>query len=395
MVNQFTTVTNRGCLSNIFGSFVGFIAGPILVIGAVVLLSWNEGRAVQAISGLGEAGGQVVEATTAAVDPGKEGKLVHVTGPVTAAAPLSDPDVQVPFAGQVVVSRTVQMYQWVEKTESKTRDKLGGGTETVTTYTYSMAWSDQANDSSRFEHPENHVNPPMPFGAARWTASDARLGAYTMDDQTLRLAAVETPLRPDAPQGWTLTGGSLLKGDPASPKVGDLRVTYVGLPSGTTVSVLAAQTHGGFGSFTTRNGYQLEMVDMGSQPAATMLNEKKQSEGAMTWVLRVVGFMGIFMGVGMFLGPLSAIAAVIPLLGSITRGAAFLAALVVAVPTTLTVVALSWIVFRPLVGIGLLVAAGALLYGLHRWHQKQHPVAAAGAPPAAPPAAPPSAPPVA
>src|SRR5258708_3528268 len=109
MVNQFTGVTNRGCLGSIFSSFIGFIIGPILVVGAVVLLGWNEGRAVQAISGLGEAGGQVVEASAATVDPAKEGKLVHVSGPVTAAAPLSDPDLQVPFTGQVVVARVAQM----------------------------------------------------------------------------------------------------------------------------------------------------------------------------------------------------------------------------------------------------------------------------------------------
>ena len=61
--------------------------------------------------------------------------------------------------------------------------------------------------------------------------------------------------------------------------------------------------------------------------------------------------------------------------GSIARGAAFLAAMVVAVPTTLVVVALSWIVFRPVVGIGLLVAAVALLAGLRWIHGKAHPAA--------------------
>ena len=133
----------------------------------------------------------------------------------------------------------------------------------------------------------------------------------------------------------------------------------------------------------------LEMVDRGNQPAATMLNEKKQTESGLTWVLRVAGFFGTFMGVAMFLGPLSAIAGVIPLLGSIVRGAAALAALVVAVPLTLVVVAISWITFRPVLGVGLLVAAAVLMYGLHRWHRAQHPVAPALA--ASPPVPPPPA----
>src|SRR5260221_14772512 len=111
MVNQFTGVTNRGCLGSIFSSFIGFIIGPILVVGAVVLLSWNEGRAVQAISGLGEAGGQVGEATPAAVDPGKGGKLGPGTGPVTAGAPLSESGANIQLAGQVGPPRAGQMYQ--------------------------------------------------------------------------------------------------------------------------------------------------------------------------------------------------------------------------------------------------------------------------------------------
>ena len=152
-------------------------------------------------------------------------------------------------------------------------------------------------------------------------------------------------------------------------------MTYTGLANGSTLSVLAQQSHGGFGPYTAANGYQLEMVDLGNVPAQAMITEQRNDETAMTWVLRVVGFFGIFAGVLMFLSPLSGIVGFVPILGSIARGAAFLAAMVVAVPTTLVVVALSWIVFRPVVGIGLLVAAVALLAGLRWIHGKAHPAA--------------------
>jgi hypothetical protein len=377
MTDQFTQVTSQGFLSRIVGSIVGFLFGPLVVIGAIVLLSWNEGRAVQALSGLGEAAHATVEADANAALPANEGKLVHLSGPATASAAISDPDLGIDFKDQVTVARTAQMYQWRETKQQRTQDQLGGGQTTVTTYSYEKVWSDQPIDSSHFQHPEGHANPAMPLGDARWAASDAKLGAYTLGADTLKLATLSTALQPDAPDGWTAANGALEKGDPAAPQVGDLKVTYLGLATGSPLSILARQSSGGFAPFVTRNGYQLEIVKTGFEPAAQMIAEKRKDETTLTWILRGVGFAAMAIGFAMFLGPLSTFAAVIPLLGSIARGASFLAALVIAAPLTLVVIAISWIAFRPLVGVGLLVAAAVVLWALRSLHQSRHPAAAA------------------
>jgi hypothetical protein len=376
MANQFTTVTNQGFISRLMGSIVGFFIGPILVIGAIVLLSWNEGRAVHALNGLSDASHVLVEADAAAPSPANEGKLVHVVGLAAASAEIDDPDIGAKFAGQVAVVRKAEIYEWKETSHSTTHDKLGGGAETVTTYTYDKVWADHAIDSAQFKQPEGHTNPAMPIGGASWAASDAKLGGYTLDADTLKLLTLTAPLSPDAPDGWTGAEGALYKGQPDAPAVGDERLRYTGLASGSTVSVLAAQIHGGFGPYVTRNGYQVEMARLGNQPAAAMLADQKKTEGVITWVLRGVGFAAMFLGFAMFFGPLSTFVAVVPLLGSIARGAAGLAAFVISIPLTLAVVAISWIVFRPLLGIGLLVAAAALLYGLQRLHASRHPAPA-------------------
>jgi len=376
MANQFTTVTNQGFISRLMGSIVGFFVGPILVIGAIVLLSWNEGRAVHALNGLSDASRSLVEADAAAVSPANEGKLVHVVGPATAAAAIDDPVVGAKFTGQVAAVRKAEMYEWKETSHSTTHDKLGGGTETVTTYTYDKVWADHAIDSSQFKQPDGHTNPAMPITGATWVASDAKLGGYGLGVDTVKLLTLATALTPDAPDGWTASGGALYKGQPGAPAIGDERLSYTGLASGSTLSVLAAQSHGGFGPYVTSNGYQVEMARLGNQPAAAMLAEQKKTEGVITWVLRGVGFLGMFLGFAMFFGPLSTFVAVVPLLGSIARGAAGLAAFVLAIPLTLVVIAISWIVFRPLLGIGLLVAAAALLYGLQRLHRSRHPAPA-------------------
>jgi hypothetical protein len=47
--------SSQGFFSRITNSLAGLIIGPLLIIGAIVLLWWNEGRAVQAIVGLKDA----------------------------------------------------------------------------------------------------------------------------------------------------------------------------------------------------------------------------------------------------------------------------------------------------------------------------------------------------
>jgi hypothetical protein len=45
----------------------------------------------------------------------------------------------------------------------------------------------------------------------------------------------------------------------------------------------------------------------------------------------------------------------------------------------LIVAAISWIVFRPLVGVALLLAAAAILFGLRQLHRRLHPPTPAAA----------------
>ena len=197
---------------------------------------------MQAIVGLADAAKSVVESPADAVSPDNEGKLVHVVGAASAAGPIEDSDLSLSFADQVAVNRAVDMYQWKEKKDEKSTDNTGGSKTTTTTYTYSQDWSDSPIDSTSFAHPEGHENPAMPFTSHRYAANDAKLGGFTLDETTLGLVDVSAPLKPDAPDGWTQSGGNLYKGqNPSTPAIGDMRVHYTGLPSGTTISVLAQQ----------------------------------------------------------------------------------------------------------------------------------------------------------
>jgi len=175
MSDHFTETSSQGFGSRLGTSLAGLLIGPLLVIGAIVLLWWNEGRAVQAIVGLKDAASQVVEAEASGPSPANENKLIHVVGAATAQAPIKDSDVGLTFDEQVAVARTAEMYQWKEDKKEETQNNVGGTTAT-TTYDYTHVWSDDPINSSEFKHQENHQNPEMPFRNARFTASDAKLG---------------------------------------------------------------------------------------------------------------------------------------------------------------------------------------------------------------------------
>ena len=373
MPDIYTETASRGFFSRLFGSVFGILLGPVFIIVAVGLLWWNEGRAVQAVIGLNSASSSTVELADINPAPANEGKLVHVVGPATAKSSVADSDLAVNFPDQVAVARKAEMYQWQEKSQSSTTNNLGGSQTTTTTYTYSQVWSENPIDSSNFHHPEGHANPGMPLRSTLYAASDAKLGGFTLDSATLKKLDLSQSVTPDAPGGWTKSGDQLFKGDAASPKVGDLRVSYLALPTGATISVLAEQSSGGFAPFTTPNGYTIDLATMGNQPTAVMIANQRRSESILTWILRGVGTLAMVIGFAMFLGPISTIASVVPFLGSIVRGAAFFVARVIGVPLSLVVIALAWIGYRPLIGGGILVVAALLFVGLWRMHASRNP----------------------
>lgn len=393
MSDSFSTTSSEGILSRLKSALAGLIIGPLLIVAAIVLLSWNEGRSVKAIRGLADAATKVVEVQDATVTAANDGKLVHVVGKASASEAIKDPDVGVAFPDQVAVLRKVEMFQWVEHKSSKSHTSVGGTKTTTTTYTYNTEWESTPHDSNAFHEPDGHANPPMPFRDQTFDASDAKLGGYTLDATTLGLVSPPQTLTPQAPEGWTASGGMLYKGDPTTPKVGELRVGWHGLPSGTTLSVLAAQGNGGFAPFTTANGYQVQLAEAGDRPASAMLADKRSEESHITWILRGVGLVVMFIGFRWFFSVLSTLASVLPFLGGFVGGAVSLLSLALAVPLTLLVIALAWLAVRPFIGGSLLVLCGATLVGLLVMHHKHKQARRARAMPPPPPSAVPPPPP--
>lgn len=367
-----TITTNQSWFSRIGGAFTGVIVGIVLVFVAIWFLWGNEGRAVKTERSLTEGAGLAVTVPSTAVSPGNEGKLVHTTGTLVIAEPLTDPDFAITASG-VRLTRNVEMYQWVENSEETTRTKLGGGTETVTTYTYAKEWKSGRVDSSGFKE-AGHDNPEATVQETDIMAPSGTLGAYTVGENVLSQLGDAQAVPITEEQGaaiqqaignrpMTISGNQIILGESATaPAVGDLRVSYTVVPAG-PISLYGAQTGDTFSQFQTKAGDALLRVARGTQTAAAMFKTAQDDNRTMTWIIRVAGIVGLMIGFGLIMAPIGVLADVIPFLGSIARLGTGIIGFVLAILIGFLTIALAWFAFRPILSIILIVIALAVVIG--------------------------------
>ena len=396
MPDQVTVTKNTSWFSRIGSAFAGVIFGIVLIFACVWGLAWNEGNAVKVARGLTEGAGLVIDVEPSPLLPENDQALIHVTGEVAVATPLSDPEFGVSATG-VRLDRNVEMYQWQEASESETRTKLGGGEETITTYTYSKVWSSGAIDSSAFQSPAGHENPEMTIEGATVYANDATLGEFRLDESVLsRMEGAEAlPLDADqaatiqsaAGQGRTLTVAQnriYLGENPQVPAIGDTRISYEVTPAAET-SVVARQNGDGFLPYRARNGAEFLLVAAGDVPAADMFQSAQDSNALIAWLIRVAGVVLLMVGFGMILAPFGVLADVLPLAGTIVRMGTGLIGFVFGLLVGTVTIALAWLAFRPVTTAVILAVGGAIAFAvwrLGRGRAKKKLLAEAAAPPA-------------
>lgn len=372
----------QSLFARIRSSFVGMIMGLVLAIGMVAMLFWNEGRAVTTARSLAEGAGIVVSVSPAAVDPANEGRLVHVSGPVGTDHVPADADFGIAEAAIRLV-RKAEMFQWRET--SRTHDPDDGG-ETVRVYSYATGWESSPVDSSRFNDPAGHQNPPMEVQGRTFQVPDAALGGFRLDQRVLDRIGGARPvaLTPDRTETIQQAVGAGVKAsvvdgriylgvDPREPRVGDYRIGYDMVPLG-PVSIVARQSGDGLEPYQTRAGDRILMVSSGAVSADAMFEEAISGNTVLTWILRVAGLGLLGLGFILVLGPISMIGGAIPLIGGLVRLGlgivAFMAAAVIGSAT----IALAWIFYRPVAALLVLAAGLGAAWLLARYRGRRAPM---------------------
>ena len=358
MSKVYTEVTRTSYLQNILNSFVGALIGLLLFFGAFFVIWWNEGRTNMAL-----VAAESIPATASSINASNEGKFVAVTGDLVASAPIGDAPYLQP-GNYLLLERKAEMFAWDEESRSETRDKLGGGSETVTQYTYEKKWTSSPDNSANFKDPSGHTNPAMSVAGATVKAPGATLGAFTLDLNALDLPGgdsvaltsqtVLTDSSAKLDSGYLFIG----KGVQGNPEVGDIRISYTALASPATVTVFGQQSGEGLMPYVYDKSSTFFRALTGDRNAAIA---QLQTEHTVTsWLLRGGGFLMIWLGLTLVLNPLATIAGVLPILkqitGFITGIITFVVALVIWGVVTLISVVLH--------NIWLALAAAVLIVGV-------------------------------
>ncbi len=361
--------------SRLGGSIVGVLFGIVLLIISFPLLFWNEGRAVKTARSLEEGASVVISTSSDKVDSANENKLIHITGEAITTEELSDSQFKVSLKA-LRLRRVVEMYQWRETQKEHEEKTLSGGKRKITTYSYDKIWSDKLISSSSFKESTLHPNPSSkPYESESWDAGKVNVGAFTLSksliddidnfqryDIASNSSVTQTGLR-------TINGYYYRGTSPDAPQIGDVRVTFQ-VVKPTQVSIIARQTQNGFSAYHTKAGRDIELLTVGVKSAEDMFKAEEQSNAILTWILRAVGFFLMFFGFMLITGPLTTLLDIIPLIGGFFSGIVGfgigLLAFGLSLILSLTTISIAWIVFRPLLAIGMLafaaIVGGGILY---------------------------------
>jgi hypothetical protein len=270
------------------------------------------------------------------------------------------------------------MYQWVEDSKSETRKTLGGGEETVTTYTYRKEWRPRRVDSADFKQADQHQNPDMPIEGERFTVATATLGAFTVDGKAVADLGTDSPVKLSADVVGQVTSAlgsdKPVKADGTtiyvsqnrqSPAIGDLRISF-SREDISDASFVGAQKGATIARYKASNGRELFLSAAGQVGAADMFEAAQSENTLVTWLIRFGGLLGMFVGFVIMLSILGIIADVIPFVGSIVGFGTSIIAGILTLILGPVIIAIAWIAYRPLLAIiiislGILMAA-ALIY---------------------------------
>ena len=180
-------VTTTGYGTRVGNSFKAIGSGFLMFILGTALLWWNEGRAVKTEKMLDEAGNAYVEMENPnKKDASLDGELICGSAMATTEDSLTDAQFGI-GATAISIRRNVEYYQWVEHSQTKREDKLGGKEVTTTTYTYTKEWVSNPIQSSNFHDPayQNKNTVLTTIDESEQWAENVKFGAYTLPESLI------------------------------------------------------------------------------------------------------------------------------------------------------------------------------------------------------------------
>jgi hypothetical protein len=323
MGDSFSETSYRALGDNLVDSIKGVLVGAAMFLLSFPVLWWNEGR-----TDMSTVAKTAVVIKADGSDQAGQGKLVAVTSDLKNEGALGDSEFLKP-GPYAALEREVEMFAWVEKVTKTEKKQLGGGTKVVTTYDYDKKWTEHPQDSSDFRYPEGHENPQMRYHSQSWQADKAYVGAFAFAPGDVHMV----PARP-----LSLNGDKLLpnkgqriddtlfvgRGTVEEPHLGDLRITWQAVSAGRQVTFYGLrQDRTTVVPYLHKGEDKLFRVIDGTHEAAVA--QMHDEHTTLTWFLRLLGFIFMWLGLALVLGPFHAVFDIVPFIGSTSRALAGIA----------------------------------------------------------------------
>ncbi len=345
MSNEYREIDNKNYFERLKDSFKGIFFGIILLIGSTYALYWNEIRV-----NLYEIAKKSKEFTEG--DIVGEKQLISYTGVVKTIEPIGDNQFLKPQNDIVALSRSIEMYAWVEDKETKTTEHASGSSTTETTYRYRKEWTTSPEDSSNFKYPTGHTNPQptIPTGINLYKATTIYIDTYLLEPYQLSVSPFKIlPLskdklqrnekieanyifipylgereninhfsnsfdREDRGDEMASTSNSYKTSNSSltNPQIGDIRISYKYFPANIETTIFGLMKGERIIPYKIKNEDILSKMSGGIYrlfigDRIKALADLKSEEKMKLWIIRIVSLLLMFAGFNLIFGPINAI----------------------------------------------------------------------------------------
>lgn len=352
-----SVVVKKGFGTRMKNGFSGILGGIILVLIGIGVLIWNERSNVVNIHDVKEMRDVYKDVSSEKVDKENNDNLIVTSGKLDFGdETLTDETFKVSIKTPTLV-RVVEMYQWKEEVEED---------EDKTTYNYTKVWSKELIDSSKFNQSGSHTNPTtMPYEEFSAHAKELKVGAYKLSSSFAGLVTTNKTYSnlegATIPEGYKLNGNYITKtADEEKDSIGDVRISFQ-YADYSDVTVMGKQHEDTIIEYTTKEKSRITYFVEGTHDGDYIITQIEKGNKMFKWLLRLIGTIMIISGIKSLFGPLTALSSYVPILRNIVNGATGLISFFVGLAISLVVIAISWLVFRPILGISLLVGAVILI----------------------------------
>jgi len=184
----------------------------------------------------------------------------------------------------LILKREVIIYQWKEYTHKS------NSSHQILLYDYKKGWSQFYDNSSSFNEPQGHYNPPPKYETELFV-TDATIDKYYIDKTVIK--QIDNFKKFHNKKGVN----SLYIGkDSNHPSVGDLKIIYSFVPA-TTYTVLGKLQNQNIIPFQTTDGNSFIFLHDGKIDKKTILQEKIDTDNSFTWIFRAIGLLLFIFGI--------------------------------------------------------------------------------------------------